>query len=156
MARRGSESAPPRAVFDTNAILSALVFPTGSLAPLRRAWQQGLVTPLVSRATIEELLRVLGYPKFRLSETEREDLLSDYLPWCETVRISNPPPPTPRCRDPFDVPFLELAASGRADFLVTGDRDLLALGAMNRCTIVDPRAFIETLGGLSSPPASRR
>ncbi|MGH8472646.1 MAG: putative toxin-antitoxin system toxin component, PIN family, partial [Gammaproteobacteria bacterium] len=118
----------PCIVLDTNVALSALVFPSGRVAWLRQAWQsQQSVLPLVSRATAGELIAALAYPKFRLAATEQDDLLADYLPWCEAVMIPDPPPPLPVCRDPADTPFLELAVVGKAAFLVSGDKDLLAL-----------------------------
>ena len=46
-----------------------------------------------------ELIRVLNYPKAKLIEGDSEDLLSDYMPWCETIKILD-------CRDPFDWHFL--------------------------------------------------
>lgn len=49
------------------------------------------------------------------------------MPWVEVVRVSDPPPAVPACRDPFDLPFLHLAVADRARALVSGDRDLLAL-----------------------------
>ncbi|MHB1841390.1 MAG: PIN domain-containing protein, partial [Acidobacteriaceae bacterium] len=52
-------------VFDTTAAVSALLFAHGRLAWLRRHWREGGCAPLVSRATVEELTRVLAYPKFR-------------------------------------------------------------------------------------------
>jgi uncharacterized protein len=68
----------PRVVIDTNIIISALIF--GSrVSRLRLAWQDDLFTPLVSKATTTELIRVLAYPKFKLTPTEQEDLLSDYI-----------------------------------------------------------------------------
>jgi putative PIN family toxin of toxin-antitoxin system len=88
---------------------------------------------------------VLTYPKLRLGRGEREDLLADYLPFCETVLVPNPPPPTPTCRDPFDVPFLELAVAGAADYLVTGDRDLLILAGQASCSIVTAGDFLDHL-----------
>ncbi|MHB1437205.1 MAG: PIN domain-containing protein [Thiobacillus sp.] len=51
---------------------------------------------------LAELIRVLAYPKFKLGDDDQQELLADYLPWCTTVRIPNPPPVTPDCRDPFD------------------------------------------------------
>ncbi len=117
---------PSRVVLDTNVLLSALLFPAGSLSWLRHAWQSETVVPLASQATTLELIRALSYPKFQLTRHEREDLLADYLPWCETVIVSKPPA-VPHCRDPFDRPFLELALLGRADALVSGDDDLLSL-----------------------------
>ena len=135
----------PRAVLDTNLVLSALVFSTGSLVTLRREWQSRRFTPLVSKATAGELIRVLTYPKFRLEAEERENLLSDYLPFCETIQVPDPPPPTPSCRDPFDVVFLELAVAGDADFLVTGDQDLLSLAPEFTCPIVNAARFLKHL-----------
>ena len=76
---------PPAVVIDTNLVLSALVFAQGRLAPLRAAWHRGTCIPLVSQATATELIRVLAYPKFKLSVAEREELLADYLPYCRTA-----------------------------------------------------------------------
>jgi predicted nucleic acid-binding protein len=51
------------------------------------------------------------------------------LPDAEAVTVPEPPPRVPDCRDPDDLPFLHLAASGKADLLVTSDADLLALAS---------------------------
>ena len=118
---------PPRLVLDTNILVSALLFHSGRLSWLRGAWSSGRIRPLAGRETTAELIRVLGYPKFRLSEADRQDILEDYLPFCETAAVPDPPPAVPECRDPFDRPFLELALAARADALVTGDADLQAL-----------------------------
>ncbi len=127
----------PRWVLDTNVLLSALLFPAGRVTWLRDALRAETVLPLASRATIAELIRVLSYPRFRLTDREREDLLGDYLPYCESGVVSDPPV-VPECRDPFDRPFLELALVGRADALVTGDRDLLALSPAFPVPILTP------------------
>ena len=131
---------PLRPVLDTNVMLSALLFHTGALSWLRQAWQSAVIHPLTSRDTTAELIRVLSYPKFRLTEDEREDLLDDYLPWCETVEVPTPAK-VPECRDPFDRPFLELALSAEADALVTGDKDLLVLAEAFSVPILSPAAF---------------
>ena len=94
---------------------------------------------------MQELVRVLTYPKFRLSADEQHELLADYLPYATTVRIPNPPPVVPAYRDPFDLPFLYLATAGKADSLVTGDNDLLALIGQTRSAIVAPTALLATL-----------
>lgn len=138
-------SRPPRVVIDTNLVLSALVFTNGRLAVLRQAWQGQRCVPLVSKAATAELIRVLAYPKFKLDEAARQELLADYLPWCATVRIPNPPPDTPECRDPFDQPFLQLAVAGEADYLVSGDRDLLSLAGQLQCPILTAEAFMAVL-----------
>ncbi|MYA09121.1 MAG: putative toxin-antitoxin system toxin component, PIN family [Holophagales bacterium] len=136
---------PVRAVLDTNVLLSVLVFPAGRVSWLRSAWRAGRVRPLVSKDTTAELIRVLAYPKFRLDEAERQDLLDDYLPFCEAVVIPSPPPAIPACRDPFDRPLLLLATAGRADALVTGDADLLALVNESAVPIVTPAEFRDRL-----------
>jgi putative PIN family toxin of toxin-antitoxin system len=135
----------PRAVVDTNLVVSAIVFTRGRMFELRKGWRTGQFDPLVSRSTATELLRVLAYPKFKLSEAEREDLLADYLPYCTTVRMPSKPPTVPACRDPFDLPFLELAIAGDADYLVTGDRDLLSLEKRFPVAIVKLETFLELL-----------
>lgn len=119
--------APLRVVLDTNVVLSALVFGGGAAGRVRRAWQHGAVLPLASTATVKELVRVLAYPKFRLSQAEQDELLADYLPYTKTVRIPQPPPQVPACRDVLDAPFMHLAVAGRAHVLVSGDQDLLAI-----------------------------
>ena len=130
---------PARWVLDTNVILSALLFPSGRLTWLRDAWRAGSVVPLASRETTTELIRVLHYPRFKLTPSEREDLLGDYLPHCESVTVSDPIT-VPQCRDPGDRPFLELAIAGRADALVTGDKDLLALAQTFLIPILRPES----------------
>jgi uncharacterized protein len=65
-----------RAVIDTNILLSALVFSSGTLSRFRQLWQDGEFKPLVSKPTVTELIRVLSYPKFKLTPLEREDLLA--------------------------------------------------------------------------------
>lgn len=135
----------PRWVLGTNVVLSALVRPGGIVGRLRLAWQSNLMTPLASRATITELTRVLAYPKFKLTPAEQHELLSDYLPWAETVKVPAPPPPVPACRDPDDMPFLELAVASRAQALVTGDADLLVLAPVQGLDIITPAQAVEQL-----------
>ncbi len=134
-----------RVVLDTNVVLSALVFAQGRLAPLRQAWRQGRCQPLVSTATTAELMQALSYPKFKLSAAEQKELLADYLPYCTTVHIPAKPPETPPCRDPFDIPFLQLAIVGKADHLVTGDKDLLSLADTFACSIITTAQFLDLL-----------
>lgn len=131
-----------RVVIDTNLVLSALVF-GGSTTRLRAAWKSDRLIPLVSEVTITELIRVLAYPKFRLTEAEQADLLADYLPFCETVVMPDKLLLIPECRDRFDEPFLVLALVGQADYLVTGDRDLLCLVEQFSCPIVTAGQFFE-------------
>jgi putative PIN family toxin of toxin-antitoxin system len=133
---------PPRVVLDTNVVLSALLFQGGPAARVRFGWQSERFVPLASTVTAQELVRVLAYPKFRLSPAEQAELLADFMPWVEVVEVPDPPPKVPTCRDPLDMAFLQLAAAGKARALVSGDRDLLALaGAPGLCPIMSVDAF---------------
>jgi putative PIN family toxin of toxin-antitoxin system len=134
-----------RVVLDTNTVLSALLFVSGRLVTLRAAWQSGELRPLLCAQTVEELLRVLAYPKFSLTPEEREELLADYLPYGEVVTPWQNKPEVPVCRDEKDQIFLDLAAVGAAHWLVTGDRDLLDLGGQVRFQIIAPATAIEWL-----------
>jgi uncharacterized protein len=136
--------ASSRVVLDTNVVLSALLFGGGPASQVRAAWMAGRFVSLASTATVQELVRVLAYPKFKLTSGEQQDLLADYLPSVQVVRIPDPPPEVPRCRDPFDLPFLHLAVAGKAHALVTGDKDLLALaGARGLCPVLNVEAFCQ-------------
>ena len=139
----------PLVVIDTNLVLSALVFVQGHLTPLRLAWQNQRIQTLVSKNTAAELIRVLNYQKFKLSANDQQELLADYLPYCLSIVIPNPPPLTPDCRDKFDIPFLQLAVTGQADFLVTGDKDLLSITDSLACKIVTAEQFLHILKSYS-------
>lgn len=115
-----------RIVFDTNTVVSALLFGHGQLSWLRDHWRSGNVTLLVSKPTIDELIRVLAYPKFKLDKAEIEALLADYLPFTKAVTVP-PQPHAPRCSDVNDQMFVDLAIKGQVDILVTGDNDLLRM-----------------------------
>lgn len=136
----GSE--PLRVVLDTNTLTSALLFSQGRLVRLRKTWQAQRIVPLVNRDTIRELLRVLNYPKFKLSHMEQEALLEDFLPWAETVAPVVAPKNLPALRDPDDVMFLALAITAQADVLISGDKDLLTVqNQVEPLKIMTPAAF---------------
>lgn len=138
----------PRVVLDTNVVLSALLFRSGPAARVRAAWQADGFVPLASAATARELVRVLAYPKFKLSAREQEDLLADYMPWVRVVQIPDPFPAVPACRDPLDIAFLHLAVAGKAHVLVSGDKNLLALaGARGLCPVLGIDAFCREFAG---------
>ena len=133
--------APRRVVLDTNVAVSALVFRAGRLAWLREAWEAGRVVPLVSAVTVAELVRVLAYPKLKLSEEEAKTLLARYMEHAETARDASPVLRVPACRDEDDRVFLRLAYAARVTALVTGDQDLLAVAGKSRIPILTPESF---------------
>ena len=128
-----------RVVFDTTTVVSALLFAGGRLAWLRLHWREQGCTPLISRETAAELTRVLAYPKFKLSVEDRRELLGEYLPYCEVVEKVRECAIV--CRDPRDQAFLNLARSGEAGVLVSGDEDLLVLSGKTSFAIERPEAY---------------
>lgn len=130
-----------RVVLDTNIVLSALIFSAGRLASIRHAWQQQQLRPLVCWKTASELLRVLAYPKFKLSTLEQQELLADFLPYADVVELPVPWPDLLACRDEEDQVFLVLAHVGKADALITGDADILAMREDFSSLIMTAEAF---------------
>lgn len=149
-----------RVVHDTNVAVSALLFRAGRLAWLRDAWADCTVVPVVCRSTIAELEQVLLYPKFRLAADEVTALLACYLEQAESRPDPSASLRVPRCRDEDDRLFLRLAYAARADALVTGDADLIALAPRSRVRILSPaalRALVEPRPrGLEEPRATYR
>jgi len=134
-----------RVVFDTSTVVPALLFTNSRLAWLRSHWREGGCVSIISRVTTAELLRVLRYPKFKLSAEDCRELLADYLPYCEVIE------PTKRCpfvcRDKNDQRFLDLAQCGEVDVLVSGDKDLLSLAGQTSFVIETAEAYFRRVSG---------
>ncbi len=136
---------PPRVVLDTDHVLSALVLTGDATEALRRGWQGGQFTPLASKATVGELVGGLAWPGFALTADEQEELLFDYLLFCEIVEAGASAPSAPARRSPPDLPSLDLAITGRARCLVTDNRDLPSLATELSCRIVGAEEFLARL-----------
>ena len=129
-----------RVVFDTNVVISAMLLPLSiPRRALDRAMREG--RPLLSAATTTELNEVIHLPKFDkyLSEEERIEFLTTLVHEAELVNVVET---VTDCRDPRDNKFLELAVSGRATHIVTGDSDLLVLHPFRGIIVVSPSAFL--------------
>jgi putative PIN family toxin of toxin-antitoxin system len=132
-----------RVVVDTNVVVSGLLLP-GSVS--RRAFNaartRGVV--LVSIATLEELDDVLCRRKFDeyVDEEQRLDFLAAYIREAEHVVVTES---VRECRDPSDDKILELAASGNATHVISGDDDLLVLSPFRGILIQTPADFLRRL-----------
>jgi putative PIN family toxin of toxin-antitoxin system len=129
-----------RCVFDTNVLVSALLLPDSKpRQALDVALQKGTV--LVGLSVLAEIYEVLSRKRFR-RYTDEEDIRSflaaltretEYVDVGESIRA---------CRDPKDDKFLELAVSGHANYIVSGDSDLLALNPFRGVQIIPPHSFL--------------
>jgi len=131
-----------RIVFDTNALVSRLLLPSSVPGhAVRKAVDQGLL--LVSEATMNELADVLSRPKFDryISLNDRQQFLRLLGRLAEFVPIIYP---VRECRDPKDDKFLEVALNGKAELMLTGDADLLALNPWRGIRIVSPGDYLKS------------
>jgi putative PIN family toxin of toxin-antitoxin system len=130
-------------VADTNVVISALLF-EGTTAQLVVLWKQHKFVPLVSTATLSEIIKVLAYPKFALSADDIRSILEDdIMPYVETVKISRPVKGI--CGDAADDMFLACALSGEAEAIITGDAHLLVLKEFKGIQIMRPADFLRSL-----------
>lgn len=114
-----------RVVLDTNVFVSALLF-SGQASRLVKLWEQGTIVPLLSRETLNEIIRVLTYTKFDLKEKEIRSIIDeDILPYVETVKVTRRIEGI--CPDPGDDIFLSCAVNGKASAIVSGDSHSLNL-----------------------------
>ncbi len=132
-----------RLVLDTQIWLDWLAFDDPSVAALKKAVKQERVEIYMDGACEAELERVLGYP---IAKKVPEKSLQEAR-FAEARRVARPPArqvtqaeraSLPRCRDPDDQKFLELALAAAADALVTKDRALLELARRAPFRIVSP------------------
>lgn len=130
-----------RFVIDTNVLISALLFKSSvPFRGLELATKQGII--LYSEATFNELERVLNRSKFDkyLSQEERQVFLLKFVSGCQLVSIKET---ITICRDEKDNKFLELAVSGNANIIITGDLDLLVLHPFQSIEILTPDKFVD-------------
>jgi putative PIN family toxin of toxin-antitoxin system len=129
---------PDRIVIDTNVFVSAIALP---LSVPRQVVDRALAaTVLFSEATMSELTEVLYRPKFDdyVSMEERTLFLRQLSVTAEFVSIIQQ---VRECRDPKDDMFLEVALNGRADLIITGDNDLLALNPWRGIEVLTPAEY---------------
>jgi uncharacterized protein len=128
-------------VIDTNTLVSSILIassvPDRAVKLIRHS---GII--LISVATIEELQKVMNRPKFDkyVDREIRSEFIAQLTQQSELVEINEP---VIACRDSKDDKFLELAINGNADYLISGDRDLLVLHPFRGIPIITPAAFLE-------------
>ncbi len=135
--------AKPRVVFDTNVFVRALITPKGVNAQLVESLDRYLL--VTSPAIIEEVAEVLSRPKLLGIKSSRKvdaDRLVDLL---RRAPMVSPSVKVTVCRDPDDDKFLECAVAAKADYLVTGDKDLRSLGEYEGVKIRFPGEFLREL-----------
>lgn len=128
-----------RVVLDTNFWISFLI--SNRQQELDLLLESGAITLIFSEELLEEFLEVSNRPKFKrfFKSTDIEALIHQIDNFGELIKVTSN---VDKCRDEKDNFLLNLSIDGKADFLVTGDADLLVLGEIHQTTIVTWSEFI--------------
>ena len=134
-----------KVVLDTNVLISGLAYPHANPGRIVGAWREGRFDLVISKQQLSEIGRVLAYPKIRerlgLGDATIAAFLKQLLLRSELVDIEGVAGEVPQ--DPDDRPILAALLVAEADWLVTGDRDLLVL--RDQHSILAPADFAKTL-----------
>lgn len=140
-----------RAVLDTNVIVSGII--KGASPPgrgLESLFKQRFIAVTTS-ALLMEVARVLAYPrisrKYRVGEETADALMTSLVLLSDVVRVQKAS--VRMSRDPDDDRLLACAVQGKADYVVTGDEDLLDLRSFREIPILPPAAFLGVLEAAS-------
>lgn len=132
-----------RVVIDTNVLISAVLFP---FSKPRKAFDISLENGkiLISNETFSELKRILLKEKFdKYADRDlRKAFLSEFLTISQKIKIERK---VEASRDKKDNQFLDVAVNGKADYIISGDQDLLVLHPFENVEILNPHDFIEKL-----------
>jgi putative PIN family toxin of toxin-antitoxin system len=127
-----------RVVLDTNVLVSGLAYLGSVPGRIVTAWRQGGLEVALSRYILDELVRVLSrLPRVQMTPTEVRDLADSFMFLADVVEPEGTE--DANLRDPADQPVLLTLLAAKADYLITGDKDLLALA--DRYPILTPAEF---------------
>lgn len=135
-------------MLDTNVIVSGAIGNTGSPFMILEAWRKGRFILITSPILIDEVERVFRYPriqkKYHITDKQVTNVIKNLINYSITtpgkIKLSV------ITRDPQDNEVLIAALEGEADYIVSGDTDLLELKSYKGIKIVSPSEFLELLG----------
>ncbi len=127
-------------IFDTNLWISFLI--SKNFTEIDKLILEENTTLIFSNESLEEFIDVVKRPKFKkfFSEKDIEKLLDMFDQYADLIKVKSK---IDICRDPKDNFLLNLAVDGKADYLVTGDKDLLVLDKIKKTQIITFRNLIE-------------
>ncbi len=132
-----------RVVLDANVLVSGLAYPKGTPGRIVAAWLTGSLAIVLSRYILDKMVRVLPkVPANRRTPEEIRDIAESFLGLAQIVAPDSEIEPA--LRDPDDQLVLGTLRASGADYLITGDKDLLALAG--KYPIATPAAFWTTHG----------
>jgi putative PIN family toxin of toxin-antitoxin system len=133
-----------RVVLDTNVLVSGLAYPDSVPGKIVSAWRLGSLNVVLSHHILDEMVQILPrLSNVKLSSAEIRDLADSFIFLADVIEPGNEL--DPNLRDPGDQPVLATLKAAQARYLITGDKDLLALS--DRYPIVSPAEFWARHGG---------
>jgi putative PIN family toxin of toxin-antitoxin system len=137
-----------RAVLDTNVLVSATLIKGGTEDKILRVLQHGKFELVLSAPILEEIGRAILYEKLQKCRWMTKEELTSLIQLLaqESILVSGTTH-VRVCRDPDDDKFLAAAIEGKAQWVVSGDKDLLELKTYKGVSIVKPARFLKELEG---------
>jgi putative PIN family toxin of toxin-antitoxin system len=138
-----------RAVLDANVFVSAALSPNGIPAKILTAWRAEQFQLVISKAILEEIDRVLRYPKILKRHQWREERIRLFIEDLAHLTVLTPGERklTVITEDPSDNRYLECATEGEAEYIVSGDQHLIELEVYQNTRILTPRVFLDIIEG---------
>jgi len=143
-------SAKLRVVIDTNLFISGIIAGQGLPSKLLQAWRDGIFILIISEILIGEMKTVLWRPRiqkeYKIGSAKITQMTDTLKSGAELVRPASAESLSVHCRDAKDDLLLATSIAGQADYLVTGDKDLLVLNGdthLGKSKIVTARKFLD-------------
>lgn len=135
-----------RAVVDTNILIRALIKPRSTVGPVLTRLAEGEYVIVYSELILDELIAKLALPRIRAKYAIDDQTIETTVALLALRgELVHPTRSVKVCRDPKDDMLIEAALAGNAEYLVTGDEDLLVLKKYETVRMVTPRTFLAAL-----------
>lgn len=134
-------------VLDANVLASATISPKGIPAQIIKTWREKKFKTIVSRTLLEEIERIIFYPKIRKYSTWSEQEIQEFLK--ELLKVSIKAPGKLKLqvvkKDPPDDHYIIAAVEKKADYIVSGNKHLLELKEYQEVKIISPAEFLKII-----------
>jgi len=127
-------------VLDTNIIVSAIIFKR-EVSTLMALWHNEAIKPVITKGIFDEILAVLEYPKFKLTQQERDYIINEeIIPFFDVIEDNHPD--ISICIDKDDNKFISCALSAKAKYIISGDKELLEIKKYHDIHIISFNDFM--------------
>jgi putative PIN family toxin of toxin-antitoxin system len=136
-----------RVILDANVFVSAVITKRGACGKILELWEKDEFDLVVSSSILEEIDRVIHYPKIQQKYTLSDETIDQFLGLIGSQAVIVAPSSELRVieKDPSDNRYLECAKVGEASFIISGDEHLLKLQEYRSIVILTPSAFLAFL-----------